>query len=311
MSQYYNYNLNIMTNKTKYIGGPKSAGTKAISSRNSITHGLTARKWINNIEQELFNISVEAFIDDFNPQTYTEKALITKMAECTVRLMRIQKVEDAMFDLASSEAEHIAEAIKSLDNDNNVDSRLIDAVDAARLGNPKYNALALVDKINLIDEIDFQNLSNVSGWGYVEKHMPISKDYIIKKCLDEGIDLYSFIVRETDSSTDLNLRVGFMEGNDPFDNKPLSKAEIIQNSNKIQSTSLQRYLEQLSRNIGSDIHVQMIFNRLDKRLQQIKEAAIPDSNKLSLIHRYRTADERLFSKSLGELIALQDRRKNI
>jgi len=141
--------------------------------------------------------------------------------------------------------------------------------------------------------------------------MPISKDYIIKKCLDEGIDLYSFIVRETDSSTDLNLRVGFMKGDDPFDNKPLSKAKIIQDSNKIQSTSLQRYLEQLSRNLGSDIHVQMIFNRLDKRLQQIKEAAMPDSNKLSLIQRYRTADERLFSKSLGELIALQDRRKNI
>jgi len=311
MGQYCNYNPNIMTNKTKYIGGPKSAETKAISSRNSITHGLTARQWINDNEQSLFDESVKELMVDFDPQSYTEKILIKTMATCIVRLMRIQQAENAQFDLASSEAEHIAEAIKSLDNDNNVDSRLIDAVDAARLGNPTYSALALVDKVNLIDEIDFQNLSNVSGWGYVEKHMPISKDYIIKKCLDEGIDLYSFIVRETDSSTDLNLRVGFMEGDNPFDNKSLSKAWIIQDSNKIQSTSLQRYLEQLSRNLGSDIHVQMIFNRLDKRLQQIKEAAIPDSNKLSLIQRYRTADERLFSKSLGELIALQDRRKNI
>ena len=53
-----------MTNKTKYIGGPKSKETKAISSRNSITHGLTARQWTNNNEQELFNITVDAFIDD-------------------------------------------------------------------------------------------------------------------------------------------------------------------------------------------------------------------------------------------------------
>ena len=47
---------------------------------------------------------VEAFMDDFDPQSYIEKVLIAKMAECTVRLMRIQNTENAMFDLASSEA---------------------------------------------------------------------------------------------------------------------------------------------------------------------------------------------------------------
>ncbi|SMN16783.1 hypothetical protein CRYPA_476 [uncultured Candidatus Thioglobus sp.] len=38
---------------------------------------------------------------------------------------------------------------------------------------------------------------------------------------------------------------------------------------------------------------------------------LPDTQKLGLIQRYRTADERLFSKSFRELIAIQDRRKNI
>jgi len=42
-----------MPDETKYIGGPKSDETKAISSRNSITHGLTARKWINEISSKL------------------------------------------------------------------------------------------------------------------------------------------------------------------------------------------------------------------------------------------------------------------
>jgi hypothetical protein len=297
-----------MTNNTKYNGGPKSKETKAISSRNSITHGLTARRWLNTEEQALFDETVEAFNSDFDPQTSIEKVLISKIAECSVRLIRIQQVENAMFDLASSEAEHPAEVIRSLDNDSS-HPKLIEAMQVALHGNPTYNPKIIVEKTNLMDEIDFQNLSDVSGWGYVEKHMPMTKDYIIDKCLKEGLDLYSFIFRETDISANLNKDVEFINKYGPSNNKLQSKVGVTQDSNKIQSTSLQQYLEQLSRNLGSDIQAQMTLNNVEKRSHQIKEAAIPDIQKLGLIQRYRTADERLFSKSLGELIALQDRRK--
>ena len=63
-----------MPDETKYIGGPKSDETKAISSRNSITHGLTARKWINENEQQLFDTTVKALMVDFNPETYIKNA---------------------------------------------------------------------------------------------------------------------------------------------------------------------------------------------------------------------------------------------
>jgi hypothetical protein len=105
-----------MSSKPKLSSGPKTDKGKAISSRNSTTHGLTARCWLNNNEQSLFDMIVEAFMDDFDPQSYIEKVLIAKMAECTVRLMRIQNTENAMFDLASSEAGHPEVSIRSLDN---------------------------------------------------------------------------------------------------------------------------------------------------------------------------------------------------
>jgi len=104
-----------MTNKSKG-GGPKTDNGKAISSRNSITHGLTAKRWINDDEQSLFDTTVEALSKDFDPQTSIEKILISKLAECSVRLARIQRVEDAMFNLASSEASHPDLSIKSLSN---------------------------------------------------------------------------------------------------------------------------------------------------------------------------------------------------
>ena len=222
----------------------------------------------------------------------------------------MQSVENAMFDLASSEAGHPEESIKSLDN-GNTDPRLIEAVRVALLGNPACNPKIIVEKINLMDEIDFQNLSDVSGWGYVEKYMPMTKDYILDKCSEEDLDLYSFIGREVDNSSKLNFKIEFIGIEGPTDNKALSEEELIKNSNKIQSTSLQMYLEQLSRNLGSDIKAQMILNNVEKRSQQVKAASIPETQKLSLVQRYRTADERQFSKTLGELLELQKRRKGV
>ena len=295
-----------MSNKDKHNGGPKTDKGKAISSRNSITHGLTARNWLDANEQSLYDETVKNLIVDFDPQTSIEKVLISKLAECTVRLSRIQQVENAMFDLASSEAEHPNEVIKSLDNDN---PNFIKAMQAARLGNPKYNPKAVEEKINLVNEIDSQNLSNVSGWGYIEKHMPMVKTYIIDKCTEEGLDLYHFIHREGGHSGPLTIRL--IGPNDSLHEDPLPKEEITQDVYKIKSTSFQLYLENLSKTLDRDIRAQTILNNLEKRAQQVKDAAIPDTQKLSLVQRYRTADERQFSKTLGELLELQKRRNNI
>ena len=292
-----------MSNKIKNTGGPKTDEGKAISSHNSTTHGLTARHWLDANEQSLYEEIVENLIVGFDPQTYIEKMLITKMAECDVRLRRIQNKETYMFDLASNEAENVIEAIKSLSNGHKLDPRLIDSMATARLGNPTNNPLIIEDKVRLMDEIDFQNLSDVSGWGYVEKHMPMVESYINKKCAEEDLDLYSFIFRETDDSINLNKKVILL-------GVPSPEIEVIHSPNKIQSTLLQRYLEQLSRNLGSDIQAQMTLNNVEKRSQQVKDAAIPNAQELNLIQRYRTANERQFSKTLGELLELQKRRKN-
>ena len=80
---------------------------------------------------------------------------------------------------------------------------------------------------------------------------------------------------------------------------------------KIKSSALQEYLEIVVHRLAKDIQVQYILKDLDKRTQQIRDAAIPDTQKLSLVQRYRTADERQFSKTLGELLELQKRRQSV
>jgi hypothetical protein len=159
-----------MTNKTKYSGGPNTNKAKAISSRNSTTHGVTARRWLNAEERALFDETVNAFNNDFDPQTSIEKVLIVKMAECTVRLMRIQNTENTMFDLTNSEADHQEESIKSLDNGSD---RLSEAVGLASSMDWKFDSRAFASKMVVLNEIDRQNIKDVVSWIYVEDNMPI------------------------------------------------------------------------------------------------------------------------------------------
>ena len=299
-----------MPDETKYIGGPKSDETKAISSRNSTTHGLTARKWINDSEQELFDTTVKALMVDFDPETYIEKMLITKMAECSVRLLRIQNVESSMFDLANSEAEHPNEIVKSLNN-GDISSKLVKAIRSAYLNKPLSNDKLITYKTSIINEISSHNIDDIRNWNYIDKHMPLTTIYIVNKSAEENKNIYSFIFEESDDSVDLNMKVFFVNADDLVDDETSEDLNFNKDVSELESDLLQKYLRKLIMDFDNDIKIQSIINNLEDRSKQVKNSAMPDTQKLGLIQRYRTADERLFSKSFRELIAIQDRRKNI
>jgi len=69
-----------MTKKDKHSSGPKTGKSKAVSSCNSVTHGLTARRWPDANEQSLFEQTIEAFSTDFEPKSSIERVLISKLA---------------------------------------------------------------------------------------------------------------------------------------------------------------------------------------------------------------------------------------
>ena len=291
-----------MSIKPKHSGGPKTNKGKAISSRNSTTHGLTARRWLNDEEQALFDETIEAFNNDFSPQTHIEKVLITKMAECTVRLMRIQNTENAMFDLASCEAGHQEESIKSLDNGSD---RLSEAVGLASSMDWKFDSRAFASKMVVLNEIDRQHIKDVVSWIYVEDNMPIVAYYVNKYCTKENLKLDDFISRETDQPAHQIIRIVKREDASYTKESP-SYEEFIETTDKISPSSLQKYLNKLAFGLSENLQAQLVLKDIDHRTQQIKDAAMADTQKLSLIQRYRTADERQFSKSLGELLKLRE-----
>jgi len=291
-----------MSNKNKNSNGPKTDEGKAISSRNSVTHGLTARHWLDTNEQSLFDETVKNLIVDFDPQTSIEKMLITKMAECSVRLMRIQNRENYMFDLATVKTEDPAKTLKSFGNE---DKDLHNTFISSMYQSIEINQEKIAEKLALMKEIDQHNISSISGWEYIYNNMPLIYRYLVTQCLQENITIKDFLTRESDQ-----IIIMFVDPNDKDEesrsNKTLSEDEVVNNANTIQTSLIRKYLENLYTDINKELHIQLILKDYDKRHNLIKESALPDQKSIDLIQRYRTSNERQFSKSLGELLKLRE-----
>jgi len=88
--------------------------------------------------------------------------LIAKLAECTVRLMRIGEVENALFDLANSESDDLLHAIRSLNVESSeiLEERIRDALATDQwIDKDKF-----MERLKAFTEMSMQNFSDISGW---------------------------------------------------------------------------------------------------------------------------------------------------
>src|SRR6266568_2169058 len=80
--------------------GPKSAETRAKSSRNSLQHGFTARNVIvlecENPDE--FQKLVEDYAAEYKPVNYAEQRQVDEMIAAQWRLRRIRVIETSMID---------------------------------------------------------------------------------------------------------------------------------------------------------------------------------------------------------------------
>ena len=301
-----------MATSTKRGGGPKTDSGKSIASKNALTHGLTAKRWLNNDEKSLYEQCLAQLTEDFAPQSTIETLLIAKMAECTVRLTRTQNVETALYELAQAQANNPKHALESYKADlQNFEKEIAQGVH-------RYNftdkALEIENNHALYLELAEQNFINVSGWQYVCEHMPETRDFLINQCKQEGMDLKSFLKHQTNGTEVITIQwIGVEPDGTTETHQPtiMTDEEITAESYSISSKTLTDFLEHKLKQLAKEQIVLAVINDLPNRMNLLQQSAIPEDKKLSLIQRYRTADERQFSKSLGELLELQKRRKEI
>jgi hypothetical protein len=105
-----------LKSETARINGAKSHGPitpegKTRSSANSRRHGLTASVLLDGESDELFQLLLADFTDQFQPQTGVETDLVEVMAIARWRLRRLLSIETHLFEM------ELARRRKQIDSD--------------------------------------------------------------------------------------------------------------------------------------------------------------------------------------------------
>ena len=276
---------------TSSKGGPTTDLGKAVASRNAVTHGLTAKRWINPIEHQNYQTYLTALNQDYQPQTVMEQTLIEMLADIKTRLERFHGAEDSLFHLAQEQAgspDLVASSFGIVD-----EAIINDLSDHARgFESPNHSP-----RKELFAELIGHTEEDISGWGYITKNMPLLVAHITEECKKRRLDteqlmdqykLYAnpFALAPTPDST---------TGSGQDD-------KVDQSGFKVQREYLIAYINALYRDTKRRAILNTTIVDFDNRAQLLQSAALPDGQTLDRIMRYRTALERQFSKTLGELL---------
>lgn len=281
---------------TKTKGGPVTKKGKQVSSRNALSHGLTAKKWINPEEKQSYQDFHSALIDDYQPQTVMESTLVEKIADLKVRLERFHCAEDHLFWLAREKAISPDLVVKSFGVDDQV---VIDDISDHAFGIEKTNR-PIAEQ--LFNELIRHDEDDISGWGYIRDNMPLLREHVLNQCKKEKIDIEQLISRYKPKTNQLTpVTIIISTNNEP---KPLTEEQLNQSGLKVPREHFIAFIKALYKQTKRRSITNYVIESFSQREQQLKHAALPDSSEMDRLMRYRTSLERQFSKTLGELLHL-------
>ena len=220
-----------------------------------------------------------------------EQTLIEALADIKTRLERFHGAEDSLFHLAQEQA-----------GSPDLVASSFGIVDEAIINNLKDHARGFESpnhspRKELFAELIRHTEEDISGWEYITKNMPLLVAHITEECKKRRLDteqlmdqykLYAnpFALAPTPDST---------TGSGQDD-------KVDQSGFKVQREYLIAYINALYRDTKRRAILNTTIVDFDNRAQLLQSAALPDGQTLDRIMRYRTALERQFSKTLGELL---------
>ena len=275
-------------------GGPTTDQGKTVASRNAVTHGLTAKRWINPVEHHNYQTYLTALNQDYQPQTVMEQTLIEALADIKTRLERFHGAEDSLFHLAQEQAGSPDLVANSFGID---DQAVIDDLSDHAFGieNPKNSPSE-----ELFAELIRHTEKDISGWGYITNNMPLLRAHIIEECEKESVDIEQLMGRYKGNASTLPAFTFFVTVDEPTDTRQDDKVD--QSGFKVQREDFIAYIKALYKLTKRRSMVNTVMVGFDNRAQLLQRAALPDGQILDRIMRYRTALERQFSRTLGELL---------
>ncbi|NRP56622.1 MULTISPECIES: hypothetical protein [unclassified Marinobacterium] len=283
-------------------GGPKTLEGKLVSQKNSYKHGLTAKKWINEDEASRYSQLVTDLTKEHRPVGTLERFEIERIANCKVRLERIQRIEAEMYLLAQLRAKDPELYLEGLRFDKERHARMISDFAAEMAG--IYEPAPGMDDKDIHVEISFHSISQMKTMERFQSCMPATFEHVLHECMERHCAVQKYLDNYIKGS---NFIPGIAELiTDPEENE--KREALIKEAKTVPASSIIRYLEKKQEELTYYRGIKSMIKDFEQHIDLIVSTATPPDKESARIHRERTSAENLLSKCIGELLELQERR---
>ena len=283
-------------------GGPKTLEGKLVSQKNSFKHGLTAKKWINEDEASRYSELVTDLTKEHSPVGTLERFEIERIANCKVRLERIQRIEAEMYLLAQLRAKDPELYLEGLRFDKERHARMISDFAAEMAG--IYEPAPGMDDKDIHVEISFHSISQMKTMERFQSCMPATFEHVLHECMERHSAVHKYLDNYIKGP---NFIPGIAELiTDPEENE--KREALIKEAKTVPASSIIRYLEKKQEELTYYRGIKSMIKDFEQHIDLIVSTATPPDKESARIHRERTSAENLLSKCIGELLELQERR---
>lgn len=283
-------------------GGPKTLEGKLVSQKNSFKHGLTAKKWINESEASRYSELVTDLTKEHSPVGTLERFEIERIANCKVRLERIQRIEAEMYLLAQLRAKDPELYLDGLRFNKEKHARMISDFAAVMAG--IYEPAPGMDDKDIHIEITFHSISQMKTMERFQSCMPATFEHVLHECMERHCAVQKYLDNYIKGP---NFILGIAELiTDPEENE--RREALIKEAKTVPASSIIRYLERKQEELTYYRGLKSMIKDFEQHIDLIVSTATPPDKESARIHRERTSAENLLSKCIGELLELQERR---
>ena len=169
--------------------GPKTNEGKLISSKNALKHGLSAKRWLDDTEADMYEILLQDLTREHEPEGVLEKIQLERIANCSVKLQRIHNIETDMYKLAQERAddpEHYMEGF-GFDRKQHFQTYVDFGNALIGLHNPPPGA----DDYEIANDLQKVGFEAFTSFKDIEEKMPALYRHIIGECIKRGCGMAS------------------------------------------------------------------------------------------------------------------------
>jgi len=281
--------------------GPVTAEGKKVVAKNATKHGLTSvdPSTLPQSEQTEFQSALEAFQDEYEPQTATEMIMVERVAMLFQKMKRLQRIENTLFEVAKKDASTDEMVFKSLGIKEK--NELIIASLTRML--KKYDTDEKIYPDEIIAELQSVSRSTSYEPNDFIKDFPHCYQLALKYADDNKMPIQDYLLSSYNPDR---------YSNEIFQRNKKNASVYLSSHNpsEIFPSTIECFLKDLNTKYQNELKLNRAIEDYPAQKELLMNKAMPSDKDMEKLMRYQTTIERQFSKALSDLIVLIDRRKS-